>query len=280
MDVGVMIIATQETIGPAELAREVEDRGFESLWLPEHPHIPVARTTPYPGGGPLPEEYTGMIDPFIGLAIAGAVTSRILLGTSICLVAEHDPIVLAKEVATLDRYTGGRFIFGVGYGWNVEEAADHGVNFKRRHAIAREKILAMKGLWSNDEFGFDGEHVSFSRSWSRPRPIQRPHPPIVVGGTGTGPVLIRHVAEYGDGWMPFYGVKLADAWGRLRAAAEAVGRDPSDIEVSIFWAPPDPAVLDDLARQGVKRAILQLPAVGRDEVLPRLDEFARCLEGR
>jgi probable F420-dependent oxidoreductase len=274
-----MIIATQETIGPAELAKEVEARGFESLWFPEHPHIPVSRATPFPGGEPLPEEYKGMIDPFIGLALAGAVTDRILLGTSICLVAEHDPIVLAKEVATLDRYTNGRVVLGVGYGWNEEEMENHGVDPRKRHAIAREKVLAIKGLWTNTEFGFAGTYVNFTSSWSQPKPLQQPHPPIVVGGIGTGPVLIRHVAEYGDGWMPFYGIDLPEAWKRLRVAAEEAGRDPDDIEVSIFWAPPDAAVLDELAGLGVKRVIFRLPSEARDGVLPWLDLFAEQLAG-
>ncbi len=195
---------TDYTIGPVQLATEAERRGFASLWFPEHTHIPVGRRTPWPGGGDLPQEYSHTLDPFVALGAAAAVTERLHLGTGICLVAQHDPIVLAKEVATLDLISGGRFLFGIGVGWNEDEMEHHGVDPSRRRAVVREKVLAMKALWTQDEASFDGEFVKFEPSWSWPKPVQQPHPPILMGGAG-GPVTYRHIIEYCDGWMPISG---------------------------------------------------------------------------
>jgi len=200
MHVGVTIHATDEVMDPVELAREAETRGFHSLYIPEHTHIPTSRETPAPTGTPeLAREYLRTLDPYIALAAASSVTDRILLGTGIGLVAQHDPITFAKEIATLDRLCGGRFAFGIGYGWNREEMRNHGVAFHERRAIVRERMLAMQALWSQERASFAGEHVRFEESWSWPKPVQRPRPPVLIGGA-PGPKLFRHIAEDADGW--------------------------------------------------------------------------------
>jgi len=271
------MLCGDRTIAPHELAQEAEARGFESLFLPEHTHIPVARTTPYPGGEPLPEELARLHDPFVALAAAAAVTTRLRLGTGVCLVVERDPIVLAKEVASLDVLSGGRFVFGVGFGWNAEEMADHGADPSKRRAITREKLLAMKALWAEDEASFTGEHVQFPPSWSWPKPVQRPHPPVLLGGQA-GEGLFRHVAEWADGWIPFGGAGVREQLPRLHAAAEAAGRDPDSIRLTIFGARPDPEALEHYASMGVDRTVLALRPAPRDQTLPALDRRAPLIE--
>jgi probable F420-dependent oxidoreductase len=268
---------TDTAIAPDRLAREAEARGFDSLFFPEHTHIPVARRTPYPAGGPLPDEYAHSLDPFVALGAAAAVTSRIRLGTSVCLVAQRDPIVLAKEVASLDHLSGGRVVLGIGYGWNVDEMEDHGVVPSTRRAMVREKVLAMKGLWRDEVAGFDGEYVRFEPSWSWPKPIQQPHPPILIGG-GPGSVLFRHVAEYATGWMPLAGIGPRDVRAALRAAAEEAGRDPDSLEIVPVWVRAEQSTLDHYASVGITRAILGLPAAKADEVLPILDGYQKLGE--
>lgn len=270
------MLCGDRTIAPHELAREAEARGFESLFLPEHTHIPVARTTPYPGGEPMPEELARLHDPFVALGMAAAVTTTLRLGTGVCLVVERDPIVLAKEVASLDLLSGGRFLFGVGFGWNAEEMADHGADPTRRRAITREKVLAMKALWADDEGSFAGEHVQVPPSWSWPKPQQSPHPPILLGGQA-GDGLFRHVAEWADGWIPFGGAGVAEQLPQLRAAAEAAGRDPDDIKVTVFGARADAAVLERYQSLGVERTVLGFRPAPRDDVLPALDRRAELL---
>ncbi len=200
MELGLFIFPTEYTLDPARLARLAEERGFERLLFPEHTHIPAARESPYPGGGELPREYWHTHDPFVALATAAAVTSRIKLGTGICLVIERDPIVTAKEVASLDVLSGGRFLFGVGAGWNREEMRNHGTDPRRRFSIMRERVEAMKALWTEDEASYSGEHVSFERVWSWPKPVQSPHPPVLVGGNGEK--VLDRVLAYGDEWLP------------------------------------------------------------------------------
>ena len=220
MHYGVSMFPTRYSIGPAELARAVEERGFESLFFPEHTHIPTSRLSPWPGGADLPNEYRETFDPFLALTAAAAVTERLLLGTGICLVVERDPIITAKEVATLDLLSGGRFLFGVGGGWNREEMANHGTDPTRRFAIMRERILAMKEIWANDEAEFHGTHVDFDPVWQWPKPVQLPHPPVLVAGNGAG--TIDRVLEYGDGWIPNPGrgtLKLGDGTARLQELA-------------------------------------------------------------
>jgi probable F420-dependent oxidoreductase len=210
MDLGVTIFQTDQTMPVTDLARAVEDRGFESLWVAEHTHIPSSRATPYPQGGELPEEYRRTLDPFVALAAAAAVTERIKVGTAICLVAQHDTIDLAKSVASVDHLSNGRFLFGVGYGWNVEEMQDHGVDPKQRRALVREQLLAARELWTKDEASFDGEHVHISPSWMWPKPVQRPHPPILFGGVA-GPKLFHQIVELGAGWIPIGGRGLGES---------------------------------------------------------------------
>src|SRR5438105_1420753 len=203
MKFGITIFATEYTIDVRELARASEELGFESLWFPEHTHIPAERKTPWPGGAELPREYSHPLDPFVALTAAAAATRTLKVGTGVCLVVERDPITLAKEVASLDFISGGRFLFGIGGGWNYEEMANHGTEPAHRWSIMRERMLALKQIWTNDEASFDGKYVNFDRIWSWPKPAQQPHPPIIVGGNG--PRTLRRVIEYGDEWGPIIG---------------------------------------------------------------------------
>lgn len=275
MHLGVAIFPTDQTIDPVELAREAEARGFESLWFPEHSHIPTNRNTPWggrEGAPPLPEFYWRTHDPFVALAACAAVTSTIKLATGICLVAQRDPIHTAKEVASLDRISGGRVVFGIGYGWNKEEMAHHGTAYGERRAILRENVLAMKELWTHDEASFEGEHVSFSSSWAWPKPSQPGGPPIVLGGDA-GPRTAADIAEFCDGWMPIGGRHPLDGWAQVVSACEERGRDPEEIERGVFFAPPTIEKLTELAESGMARTVLGLPQGTRDEVLAALDEF-------
>jgi len=275
MQIGVTIHATDQTLAPAELAREAEGRGFHSLYLPEHTHIPVSRRTPPPTGeAELGEEYKRSLDPWVALATAAALTSRIRLGTGVALVAQHHPIALAKQIATLDRLSAGRFVLGIGYGWNAEEMENHGIDVRRRRARVRETLLAMQELWSKEVASFQGEFVRFEPSWQWPKPVQQPRPPVLIGGA-PGPTLFAHVAEYADGWMPIGGAGLRRALPGLRKALEERGRDPDEIRVVPFGVRPDPGKLDYYASIGVSEAVLRLPCAGRDPVLRALDEFAR-----
>ena len=197
---GLSIFATDFAIRPDELARLVEERGFESLWMPEHTHIPASRRTAWPGGGELPKEYWHTYDPFVALTAAAMATTRLKLAMGICLVIERDPIIMAKEVASVDRLSNGRFIFGIGGGWNVEEMENHGTNFRRRWRLLRERILAMKEIWTKEEAEFHGEYVNFDKIWCHPKPVQKPHPPIIMGGNG--PTTLDRVVELCDGWIP------------------------------------------------------------------------------
>lgn len=272
-----MMFPTDRAIDPVSLAREAEARGFESLWFPEHSHIPTSRETPWggrQGAPPLPEEYWRTHDSLVSLGACAAVTEQIKLGTGICLVAQRDPIWLAKEAATVDRLSDGRFLFGVGYGWNKEELAHHGVAYTERRAVLRERVLAIKQLWTEDEVSFEGEHLRLSPSWQWPKPVQTPHPPVILGGNA-GPRTFADIAEFCDGWMPIGGRhSFLDRLADLYAACEAVGRDPDSVELGIFGAPRDPGQLTQLAEAGVQRAVLGLPPAGADTVLPLLDRFA------
>ncbi len=281
MDLGVIIFPTDKAIQPIELARELEARGFESLWFPEHSHIPTSRETPWGGFshlGPLPEEYWRTHDQFVALTAAAAVTTKLRLGTGITLVAQRDPIWLAKEVASLDVISGGRFEFGVGYGWNVEEMRNHKLDFKQRREILREHILLMKELWTKEEAEFSGKHVKFEKSWAWPKPIQKPHPKIIMGGA-LGPKTAAHVAEFCDGWMPLSGLYDFDGgMQQLNEACNKIGRDPKSIELGVFFAlAPNLEGLKKLPEMGVTRAILPLPPAGRDKILPILDQYAKLM---
>ena len=268
------MFATDRSIGPVTLARAVEERGLASMYLPEHTHIPVSRRTPPPtGDAELREEYKRTLDPLVALAAAAAVTERISLGTGICLVAQREPIVTAKAVATLDLLSNGRFVFGVGFGWNEDELADHGHTMPERRAVAREHMLAMRALWADDEAAFDGEYVHLAPSWSWPKPLQRPGPPVLIGGAA-GPKLFSHVVEYADGWIPIGGAGIRDALGDLHAAAERAGRDPRSLRIVPFGSIPDPGKLEYYASLGIEEVVLNLPSAPADVVLPLLDDFA------
>jgi probable F420-dependent oxidoreductase len=275
MELGVTIFATDRSMPPAEVAREAEARGFASLFVPEHTHIPVSRETPPPTGDEtLAEEYARTLDPWVALATAAAVTTRIRLGTGVALVAQHDPIALAKTIATLDHLSGGRAVLGVGFGWNREEMRDHGVAFETRRERVRETVLAMQALWANEEAGFAGEHVRFASSWQWPKPVQKPRPRVLLGG-GAGPKLFAHLAEWADGWMPIGGAGMKQALPELRRLFAARGRDPAALHVVPMGVLPDPAKLDYYASLGVTECVLRLPSAPRDVVLPVLDEYAR-----
>jgi len=276
LDFGVAIFPTEDVQDPAELARMAEQRAFESLLFPEHTHIPASRETPYPGGGELPPEYSRTYDPFVALAAAADATTRLRIGTGICLVIERDPIITAKEVASIDRLSGGRFLFGVGAGWNVEEMRNHGTDAERRFGIMRERVEAMKAIWTEDEASYSGRYVNFERIWCWPKPAQKPHPPVLIGGNGRK--VIDRVVAYGDEWMPNR-VKDEDLAGRieqLQRAAEQAGR--SRIPVTIVGRMRDPAGMEHLAQAGVHRLVSWLPAHGRDAVERTLDEYVGARE--
>jgi probable F420-dependent oxidoreductase len=269
---------TDYAIPVPELARICEDLGFESLFFPEHTHIPASRKTPWPGGAELPKEYSHTLDPFVAMTAAAVVTTSLKVGTGVCLVMERDPITLAKEVASVDHLSGGRVLFGVGGGWNLEEMENHGTRPTLRWKILRERILAMKEIWTQDSAEYHGQFVDFDPIWSWPKPAQSPHPPVLVGGDG--PRTLDRVVEYGDGWMPIYGrnqtdfaAKVADLQERARAAGR--GR----IEVSIFGAIPRPEAVEGLAEGGVDRIVFVLPPVASADALPRLKRYAEVKDG-
>jgi probable F420-dependent oxidoreductase len=277
MRFGVTMFATDRAMSIVELAQEAEARGFESLYLPEHTHIPVSRRTPPPtGDAELRDEYKRTLDPFVALASAAAVTDRIRLGTGIALPAQREPIVTAKAVATLDEMSGGRFVFGIGFGWNEDELENHGVAMRDRRAVVRERVLAMKAFWTDDVAGYQGEFTSIAPSWSWPKPAQKPHPPILIGG-GAGPKLFAHIAEYADGWIPIGGAGLTKALPQLRDVVADAGRDPSAIEIVPFGSIPDEGKLDHFTAIGVTECVFRLPSASRERVLPILDEWAAII---
>jgi probable F420-dependent oxidoreductase len=262
---------TDYAMHPAELARAVEAHGFDSLFFPEHTHIPTSRRSPFPGGGELPKEYSHTLDPFVALGAAAAVTTQLLLGTGICLVIERDPITLAKEVASLDYISGGRVLFGIGGGWNREEMEHHGTNPASRWRVLRERIEAMQAIWTKDEAEYHGEFVNFEPIWQWPKPVQKPHPPILVGGDGAN--TLQRVVRYGDAWMPVG--RRADFTSRiaeLQRLATAAGRGP--IPVFIFGASPKAEVIESYIAAGVERVIFTLPPAPAGEVLPLLKRHA------
>ncbi len=276
MDLGVFSFNTEYTLPADELARECEARGFESLWLPEHTHIPASRESPFPGGGELPQEYAHMSDPFIGLAAAAAVTTKLKLGTGISLVTEHDPIVQAKQVASLDRISNGRFIFGIGAGWNKEEMANHGTPPNKRWKVLTERVQAMKVLWTQDESSYHGEFVNFDRIWSYPKPLTTPHPPILMGSLSSR-LGRQRVVDLCDGWIPVE-TAIADmpaAIADLHDRARAAGRAPESIPISFFLVhAPGMGRLERYRALGAIRTVVRAPSAGREEVLPFLDKYA------
>jgi probable F420-dependent oxidoreductase len=276
---GITMFATDVSIDVVELAREAEARGLESLWLPEHTHIPVSRRTPPPtGDAELAEEYRRCLDPLVALAAVATATTSLRLGTGILLAAQREPIVTAKAVATLDHLSGGRAALGVGFGWNEDELEHHGVAMADRRDVAREHLLAMQALWSQDEASFEGQHVHLRPSWSWPKPVRRRVP--VLHGGAAGPKLFAHIAEYGDGWIPIGGRGLTDAIPQLQEAVAAAGRDPSALEIVPFGSIPDPGKLDHFEAIGVTECVFRLPSAPRDIVLPLLDKQATLVASR
>ncbi len=273
MKFGVTMFPADYAIPVTELGRAVEESGFESLLFPEHTHIPSSRRTPWPGGRELPLEYSHTLDPFVAMGAVAAVTKTLKVGTGICLVIQRDPITLAKEVASVDHLSGGRVLFGIGGGWNAEEMEDHGTKPSLRWKIMRERVLAMKELWTRDEASYHGQFVNFEPSWSWPKPVQKPHPPILVGGDG--PRTLERVVEYGDEWMPIPGrggTNLGDRIAELQRMAKAAGRAP--IPVTIFGCPPDPAAIEAFAAMGVSRCLFWLPPAPAEKCLPVLKSAA------
>ncbi|GAA2651606.1 LLM class F420-dependent oxidoreductase [Streptomyces vastus] len=279
MRISTTIFLTDETISPTRLAAELEQRGFAGLYLPEHTHIPVERTTPYPAGGELPPEYGRTLDPFVALGQAAAVTTGLGLGTGITLVAQHDPIDLAKQIATLDHVSGGRFTLGIGFGWNVEEAADHGVDWRTRRELGRDRMALMRALWSPEPTPYEGDFGSVRASYAYPKPVQKPRGPVVgprtlIGGAA-GPKLFSHISEYADGWLPIGGRGLTESMPVLRSAWAEAGRDPEALQVVPYAVLPSSGKLAHYADLGIEEVVLQLPPAGEAEVLRVLDDYAK-----
>ena len=279
MDFGAAIFFTDYSIGPVALSRALEERGFESLWAPEHSHIPLSRRSPFPQGGELPKKYYDVMDPFVTLAAAAAATSRLKVATGICLVVQRDPIHTAKAVATLDQTSGGRFLFGIGAGWNAEEMADHGTDFASRFAVMQERVEAMKAIWTQSKPEYRGKFVAFPPMMTWPKPVQKPHPPVIVGGAF--PYGARRAIAYGDGWVPHarrpaYGEVLG-MLPEFRKMATAAGRDPASIPITVFGVAEDRELIERYREAGVARLVFNLPPSKAEEVLPILDRCASLI---
>ncbi len=277
MKIGLFMFATGYAMRIDELAVAAEERGFESLFVPEHTHIPTSRESPWPGGADLPKEYWHTLDPFVSLMAAAQATTKLRVGTGICLLTERDPLVLAKEIASVDFLSNGRLELGIGAGWNAEEMENHGTAFQNRFRVMSERAQAIKTLLSEEEPEFHGEFVDFDPVWCYPKPVQKPHPPILIGGESIH--TLRRVVDYGDGWFPRtrHGFDAATEVGRLRAVADERGRDFSTLSISVFGAPAKAEVLEDYAAAGIDRSILALPSRDADDILPRLDRYAELL---
>jgi probable F420-dependent oxidoreductase len=279
MDFGAAIFFTDYSMGPAELGRALEQRGFDSLWAPEHSHIPLSRQSPFPAGGDLPKKYYDVMDPFVTLAAAATATTRLKVATGICLVVQRDPIQTAKEVASLDQISGGRFLFGIGAGWNAEEMRDHNTEFKIRFGLMQERVEAMKVIWTKSKPEYAGRFVNFPPMMTWPKPVQKPHPPVIMGGAF--PFGARRALAYGDGWLPHarrpaYGEVLGVLPEFRKMAAEA-GRTPKAVPITVFGVAEDADLIKRYRDAGVARIIFNLPAAKADEVLPVLDRCAALM---
>jgi probable F420-dependent oxidoreductase len=276
MDFGAAMFFTDYSMGPVELARALEARGFESVWAPEHSHIPTSRKTPFPQGGDLPKKYYDAMDPFVTLTAAATATRNLKLGTGVCLVAQRDPIQTAKLVASLDQVSTGRFLFGIGGGWNAEEMADHGAVFATRFKLMRERVQAMRAIWTMDEAEYHGDLVDFAPMIARPKPVQKPCPPVLVGGAF--PHAARRAVRYGDGWIPHASrpqyPDVTEFLPQYREMAEAAGRDAAALPVTVFGVAEDYDRLQRYRDRGVARAVVSLDSVGADAILPILDRWA------
>jgi probable F420-dependent oxidoreductase len=280
MDFGAAMFFTDYSTTPGALAQALEARSFESVWSPEHSHIPTSRATPFPQGGKLPKKYYEAMDPFVSLTAAAVATGRLKVGTGVCLVAQRDPIQTAKLVASIDQISGGRFLFGVGGGWNAEEMADHGTAFATRFKLMRERIAAMREIWTKDEAEFHGELVDFLPMKAWPKPVQKPYPPVIVGGAF--PYAARRAIAYGDGWIPHasrpqYG-DVTDFVPRFRQMAAEAGRDPASLPVTVWGVSEDAGRLDRCRELGIARVVVSLPSAAADEILPILDRWAGLIE--
>ncbi|WP_067481542.1 LLM class F420-dependent oxidoreductase [Actinomadura hibisca] len=272
MEFGVSTFVTDDGIGPAALGRALEERGFGALFLAEHTHIPVKRESPWPGGDELPRHYYRTLDPFVALSAAATATERLRVGTGIALVIQRDPIVLAKEVASLDLISGGRAELGIGAGWNREEMRNHGTEPKTRMRLLRERVLAVKELWTAEEAEFHGEFVDFDPVFSYPKPVQDPHPPVLVGGSG--PTTFDRVVEFGDAWMPIHGRGTDELAGQIAELRERAGRH---VPVSLFGVVPKAEIVAEVAAAGVDRILFNLPTEPEDATLARLDRMAALI---
>jgi probable F420-dependent oxidoreductase len=273
MDVGVCYFPTDYGIDMSELGRALEERGFKSLFVPEHTHIPVSRKTPFPGGGELPKRYAHTHDPFVALAFVAAATKTLKIGTGILLVPQHDPIATAKSIASLDRLSGGRFVFGIGAGWNEDEMNNHGIQFADRFNQMGERVKAMKALWTQEKASYDGKFIKFDPTWSYPKPHQTPHPPIILGGESDH--TFRRIIDYCDGWLPrARGFDPVEGAARFYKMAKEKGRDPKTLSITVFAAPPKAEVLESYKKAGIHGALLAVPDGTRDEILRQLDEWA------
>jgi probable F420-dependent oxidoreductase len=280
MHFGASIFFTDYSITPAALAKALEQRGFESVWAPEHSHIPASRQSPWPGGGDLPKMYYDVLDPFVTLTAAAAATTTLKIGTGVCLVNQRDPIQTAKLVASIDQVSGGRFLFGIGIGWNAEEMENHGTVFKTRAKLVRERVEAMKAIWTEDKAAYSGEFVNFDPILTWPKPVQKPHPPVIVGGAF--PHGAKRAVRYGEGWIPLAGRPgtYGDAFEtvpQFRALLKEAGRDPDSCPVSIFGAGEDADTLKRYRDLGIARVSAALPSAKEDVVLPILDRWAALI---
>ena len=274
---GVSMFPTDYSIQPVALGRALEERGFESVFFPEHTHIPASRRSRWPGGDDLPQEYWHTHDPFVALGAIAATTERLKLGTGICLIPERDPIVLANVVASLDLISNGRVLLGIGAGWNAEEMENHGTAFKDRWPVTKERILAMRQIWTQEQAEFHGEHVDFDKIWAYPKPVQAGGPPVLIGADTKW--AHRRVVDYADGWMPIFGRSdVRDSLAALRIVAEQAGRDMSTIHLSVFGVPPREEIVTGLIEAGFQRILFPLPPAGEAEVIPRLDRYAALIE--
>jgi probable F420-dependent oxidoreductase len=279
MKIGAAMFFTDYSMAPGDLARALEERGFESLWAPEHSHIPLSRGSAFPAGGELPKKYYDVMDPFVVLTAAAAATTRLLVGTGVCLVAQRDPIQTAKSVASLDRVSGGRFLFGVGNGWNANEMANHGTVFETRHKLARERIEAMKAIWTRSKPEYHGEFVNFDPMMTWPKPVQTPHPPVIVGGAY--PYGARRAIRYGDGWMPHRArpqyPDVAALVPEFFDLVDRSGRRREEVPVTIWGAPEDISILERDRALGVSRLVVSLESAAADVILPELDRWAALI---
>jgi probable F420-dependent oxidoreductase len=266
LDTGVSAFPTDDGMHPGALARLVEERGHRWLFFSEHTHIPAVRTTPFPGGEPLPRKYAHNLDLFVALTAAAAATTSLRIGSGICLLMQRDPIITAKAAASLDQLSGGRLELGVGAGWNREEMRNHGIDPRRRFDVLRERVEAMRAIWTEDEASYDGEHVSFERIWSWPKPVQRQGPPVLIGGNG--PTVLDRVLAFGDGWLPSHAPDVGARIRELRARDRDAGRRSIVVISSIL---PDPRLIETYAEAGVDRVHFALPAAQRRPVEARLD---------